>query len=220
VIAVSLKGHVRELVLGIALVVIVLWYVTPAPPPDLAAPVEEAAPGGDPVVEVIRRLREIGSPVAAGARGDYKGGGRNLFDYGVIVPPPPTPEELARMEEERRRREEEERQRREEAERLRQEALERQREEARKAAERAAREPPPPPPKPVPPAIDVTFIGVIGEPENKIAIFLDGKDYLLAKEGEVVKGKFRVQKISYDTLQMGFTDPRFASENRILPMGG
>ena len=218
----SAKGHAREIILGIALMVFVLWYFSPTAPPLVGGTGESGEAVEDPLRWMIDRLQQGGDLEAlVQVAGTYEGGGRNLFDYGVIKPPGPTPEELARLAEERRKREQEERERQAEAERLRKEAMARQSSQARDEARRAAQDATPPPPaKPVPPAIDLKFIGVIGDPADKIAIFLDGKDFLLAQEGDVVKEQFQIMKISYDTLQMGFTDPRFEEENRILPMGG
>ena len=69
------------------------------------------------------------------------------------------------------------------------------------------------------PAIDLRYMGMVGATEDKIAIFLDGNEFLLAKEGEVVKEHFRVMEIGYDTLRMGYTDPYFEDEHRIMNLG-
>ena len=37
---------------------------------------------------------------------------------------------------------------------------------------------------------------------------------------ETVKGAFRVEKIGYEVLKMGYVDPKFAKEHQILPLGG
>lgn len=216
----SLKGHIREIVLGAVLLVIVFWYFSPSAPPPAEEGEQDEAKTEDLLLEAIRRIRGAGE-VAEMIRNvdSYDGGGRNLFDYGVIKPPPPSQEELDRLAAERAAREEAERLKREEAERLRAEAQRRLEEQARLAARNATPPPPAAPAKPVPPNVNVKFIGVIGDPEDKIAIFLDKDDFILAKEGDTVKDDFVVQQISYDTLRMGFTDPRFEGESRILPMG-
>ena len=60
---------------------------------------------------------------------------------------------------------------------------------------------------------------MLGQAEEKIAIFLDEKDFFMAKEGEAMKEDFRIVKIGYDTLQLGYTDPVFEGESEILQMG-
>ena len=39
------------------------------------------------------------------------------------------------------------------------------------------------------------------------------------KPWETVKEDFQIQRIGYDSLEMGFTDPLFAGESRVIPMG-
>ena len=84
----------------------------------------------------------------------------------------------------------------------------------RRLPEKLKPEEPPPPPE-----IDVKFIGMVGASEDKIAIFLDGNEFLLAKVGETIKEHFRVEEIGYDTLRMGYTDPQFEDEHRVLHLG-
>jgi hypothetical protein len=219
----KIKEHLFKIILGFVLVILVIWFFRPVPRPG-----PDPAEAADRAL-VERALMALQSPKPdldglGGQAGDYDGGGRNLFDYGVIKPPPPSAEELARRaaeEEERRRKAEEDRLAKEaERERLRaearakQEALERQR---RDAASRTSA--PRSPAKPTPPPIPFKFVGVLGPSNAKIVIFADEGEFLLAKEGEPVKEQFRIMKISHETLQMGFTDPQFAEESRILTMG-
>jgi multidrug efflux pump subunit AcrA (membrane-fusion protein) len=215
---VSLRGHTREIVLSFFLVVLLFYLFRPATPP--AAPAAESpkadAKQADPVKEVavIQRL--------SGAAGEYQGGGRNLFDYGVIQPPPPSPEEVARAQAEAAKRREADEQARAQAEALRQQALAAQlaAEEAARAAQvQEARLHPPAPPKPVPPACDLKLFGLVGERGKQIAIFVDSEGFVMAREGETVKKEFRVDRIGYDSLQLGYTDPRFASEHLVLTLG-
>lgn len=217
----SLKGHTREVVLGVSLVALLFYFFMPSAPPgsDLSPDSEERRAVTGTVASILN-TPDVDLALLAQSLGDYDGGGRNLFDYGRIVPPPPSAEEIARRKreaEELRRLAEEERKRRE----AEQEAL---REAARKRqVEMANRKPAPPPPKqppkPVPPSFPYKFIGVLGESESKIAIFLDEGDFVLAQEGEKVKEDFRIVRIGYDTLQIGYTDPQFEEESRILQMG-
>jgi hypothetical protein len=220
---VNLKGHTREIVLGGVLVALLFYFLMPAAPIEDTSSVD--GDGTSPVIGGARTLLDapdVDLALLTQQPGEYEGGGRNLFDYGRILPPPPSQEELdrlAREAEERRKREEEERLRREaEQEALRKAARERQAELAARRANQAPSEPAPPP-KPIPPSFPCKFIGVLGESSNKIAIFLDDKDFLMAHEGETVKEDFRIVKIGYDTLQIGYTNPQFEEESRILQMG-
>ena len=217
-----MRGRAREIVLGTLLLVLLIWAFRPGGTPEA---MQNLQPDQEPIdwVGITRTILEtVKISDALDPAGDYKGGGRNLFDYGVVKPPPPSPEEL-----ERRRKAAEERARREaearaEAQRLRQEAEERQREAQRLAALRARQDTatPAPPAKPVPPPLTLKFIGVVGEPDHEIAILLDGTDFLLATEGETVKEAFRVEEIGYESLQMGYTDPQFEGEHKLMQLGG
>ena len=218
----SLKGHTREIVLTAALVVVLFYVFRPAGPGDLGGGASRGQQGPDAVMQLIARWDAYGGVEEFMTSEAELSVGRSLFDYGKPPPPPgPTPEELAAMEAARQARLDEERRKREEAERLRREALERQRQAALDAAKDAPERQATPPPasKPVPPSIGLKFIGLVGASENKIAIFLDGDEFLMAREGDTVKEDFQIQKIGYDSLQMGFTDPRFAEESRVMPMG-
>ena len=217
----SIKGHLREIVLGIGFLVIVLWYFSPSAPPLPGEDAAKAAEEGDALLALVDRLPPLDNLDAMLRKGgEYDGSGRNLFDYGVVKPKGPSPEELARLAEERRKKAEADRLKREEAERLRKEAQARLDAQAREEAVKLAQQyTPPPPSRPVPPTIDLKFIGIIGDPKDKIAIFLDGKEFLLAKEGDEIKKDFVLREIGYDTLKMGFTDSQFEDEIRILPMG-
>lgn len=75
--------------------------------------------------------------------------------------------------------------------------------------------PKPPPPKPLgpePPPVDVFYIGSFGHSDNPIAVFIDAdKSIFNALEGDLVKDKFEVQNIGYesvDLLFVGFPDER------------
>ena len=76
-------------------------------------------------------------------------------------------------------------------------------------------EPKPPAPEPLgpePPPIDVFYIGSFGRSDNPIAVFIDAdKSIFNALEGDLVKDKFEVQNIGYesvDLLFVGFPDER------------
>ena len=219
----AFTAHRREIVMGSVLVIAAFWLLRPPAAPVLPEEVAaETAKEGDPLDEVRRIPRVDPERLAEGA-GEYQGGGRNLFDFGVMRPPPPSPEELAQMAAAEAERQRLEAERQAEAERLRQEALERQREEeAQRAARAAARAAanPPPPPKPVPPSMSFRLIGMVGPADDKLAILLDGEEFLMARVGETVNQSFEVLEIGYDTVTIGYTDPKFASESKVLPLGG
>lgn len=71
--------------------------------------------------------------------------------------------------------------------------------------------------RPQPPAITLTYLGFLGPKENRIAVFEDGQEMLLAKKGEVVKQQFRVVDFGYETVVMGYVDERFRGETQELP---
>jgi type IV secretory pathway VirB10-like protein len=219
---VNLKAHTREIVLGAILIVVLFLLFRPSAPEPRLALDEPATEKKDDPMDVLRRIGNPDFTRLTDPGESYDGGGRNLFDYGVIKPPPPSPEEVARMQAEAARRQQQEEKAREEAEQLRREAAARQEEEARRAAQERAQqlaENPPPPPPPAVPVCDLKLFGLVGEPGRKRAIFLDGDKYLTAREGEIVKQQFKVEKIGYDSLRLGYTDPRFASEHVTLSLG-
>jgi hypothetical protein len=138
---------------------------------------------------------------------DYDRNGRDLFQYSKR---PPTAEEL-----------EAERLRREAALRAQEEAARKRRQADAARAEAAANRPPPPPPRPVekqPPRIPFQYIGYLGPKDDRIAVFQEGEDLLLAKRGEALQDLFTVVDIRYESVVMGFTDPEFESRTRELPM--
>lgn len=72
--------------------------------------------------------------------------------------------------------------------------------------------PAPEPLGPKPPPVDVFYIGSFGHSDNPIAVFVDAdKSIFNALEGDLVKDKFEVQNIGYesvDLLFVGFPDER------------
>ena len=90
--------------------------------------------------------------------------------------------------------------------------------------------PPPPPPrkvepaKPQPPAVNFKFVGYLGPPAALIGVFQvstpDGEEVVLAAEGEVLAENFRVHRIGYEEVEIGYTQEPFLNEKKILPMGG
>lgn len=137
----------------------------------------------------------------------YNPQGRDLFKYSKK---PPTAAELAEAE-----------RRRLEAERL---ARLRAEAEAARAAELLAQQqqqqsrPTPPPVErgPRPPRILFKYIGYLGPKTDRIAVFSDGEEVLLARAGETVQDDFRVVEIGFESVVMGFTDPRFEDDTEEL----
>ncbi|MEZ5333303.1 MAG: hypothetical protein R2991_14960 [Thermoanaerobaculia bacterium] len=96
-----------------------------------------------------------------------------------------------------------------------------------------ARRPPPPPPpppppredreqkprRPQPPEVDLSFLGSFGPEGRRIAVFLDGEDVVNAKVGEVLKGKFIVDAIGFESVDVKFVGFPDAPSHR-LPAGG
>lgn len=137
---------------------------------------------------------------------EFDPSGRNLFNYSK---PKPTPEELEAMrkaQEEARRRAEEERKRREEERKKRAE-------QAQQQATIRAQGPPPPPP------VTFRFVGYLGRPQDKIAVLEEGDDIYFGKEEEIVKEHFKIVKIDFDSVIIGYDKPEWQSKTKVLPLG-
>jgi hypothetical protein len=76
------------------------------------------------------------------------------------------------------------------------------------------------PPKPQPPPVDVELRGILGPSRLRIAVFDDGDVLYNASEGDVVKGKFRVQKIQIESVLLGYVDFPDAQPARLPIRGG
>ena len=68
------------------------------------------------------------------------------------------------------------------------------------------------------------FVGYLGPQAALIGVFRvstpDGEEVVLAAEGEVLAENFRVNRIGYEEVEIGYTQEPFLSEKKILPMGG
>lgn len=137
---------------------------------------------------------------------EFDPSGRNLFNYDK---PKPTPEELAAM----RKAQEEARRRAEEERKKRQEERERQAAASRVQAEAKAKGPPPPPP------VGFRFVGYLGNPNDKIAVLEEGEDLYFGKEEETVKEVFKIVKIDFDSIIIGYNKPEWQSNTKLLPLG-
>ena len=61
------------------------------------------------------------------------------------------------------------------------------------------------PPRPKPPAIDFKFLGTFGPSNRRIAVFEDGEKILYnASEGDLIKEKFSVAKIGFESVDIAF----------------
>ncbi|MFN7941995.1 MAG: hypothetical protein U0X73_10355 [Thermoanaerobaculia bacterium] len=122
--------------------------------------------------------------------------GRDLFRF-APPPPPPPPPPPTKEELERRRREEEER-------------LRRLEEERRLAA------------IPRPPEVTFKYLGSFGSPARRIAVFADedGENLFNAREGEVLEGKFIVDRIGFESVDLKFVGFPETPARRLAIGGG
>lgn len=109
--------------------------------------------------------------------------GRNPFSFVAPpppppppAPPPPTPEEIA--------------------------AREAAAEAARQAAAAAAAAEA----VPKPPIITFTYLGSFGPPERRIAVLSSGDTTYNAMVGDIIEGKFRLEAIGYESVDIGYVD--------------
>jgi hypothetical protein len=82
----------------------------------------------------------------------------------------------------------------------------------------------PPRPLPTPPPVNFVFVGYLGRPGSLIGVFRlqtpEGDETVLAREGETLAEEFKVHRISYEEVEIGYTQERFKDQTKILPMGG
>jgi len=80
------------------------------------------------------------------------------------------------------------------------------------------------PQRAIPPAINFKFLGYLGPEGALIGIFQlttpDGEEIVLAGEGETLGEKFRVHRIGYEEVEIGYTEEAFENEQKVLAMGG
>jgi hypothetical protein len=197
----SKKVSTREIVLAVVLVAAGIWYIwyltgssMPGSGPGEGADALKAFDTGD-----APRVR---MDLLAGLAEPYDQEGRDLFKYSKR---PPT---AAELEAERRRLE---------AERLAREAALKKQREARTARQNKPRPAAPPRPSgPRPPRISFKYIGYLGPKDDRIAVFEQGEELILARVGETVQDQFRVREIEYETVVIGYTDSRFEKLSETL----
>lgn len=81
-------------------------------------------------------------------------------------------------------------------------------------------ESPPTPPEPQPPPIDVIYLGNFGRPGHRIAVFSDAEGVYNAQVGDVVKEKFRLVHIGYESADLGFVGFPDAEPKRLAVADG
>lgn len=194
---------VQILVLLAAVAGLRILYLAATPPPAAApagTPAAFAGPGGaarprqGKVVELPSEVVALETDRLEIEPRDLTSG-RDPFRFGP-PPPPPAPPPPTREELERRRREEEERLR----------SLD---EERRLAA------------IPKPPPVTLTYLGSFGPERKRVAVFADesGENLYNARAGDVLEGKFIVDRIGYESVDLKFVG--FPDEPaRRLPIGG
>lgn len=160
-------------------------------------------PGGDPGLIDDDAPRDAAPVVRMdllqASLAEYGQDGRDLFKYEKR---PPTQAELDAMK--------------------RQQDLANQRRQAA-AEQRQAKKKAPPPRKPRPtgprlPRVTFEYVGYLGPKEDRIAVFEEGQELILGRSGDVVRDEFRVVEIQYDTVIIGFTDPKFEDKTQTLRM--
>lgn len=75
------------------------------------------------------------------------------------------------------------------------------------------------PPAPRPPPVDIVFLGSFGPETRRLAVFTDGREIFNAREGEVVKERFIVVRIGFESADLGFVGFPQAPAQR-LEIGG
>jgi len=74
------------------------------------------------------------------------------------------------------------------------------------------------PAAPPPPEIEMLFAGYVSMGEEARAVFLDDKDLIIGKEGDVINESLVIKKISYESIIMGYVD--YEEQTREIPMKG
>jgi hypothetical protein len=64
--------------------------------------------------------------------------------------------------------------------------------------------PPTPLPTPTPPPVTFELIGIFGPTDRPIAALRSGAEIINAREGDIVLRVFRIQKIGYESVDVGF----------------
>lgn len=79
--------------------------------------------------------------------------------------------------------------------------------EQQQPAVAAAPQPHAPTGPPPPPPITLKFIGLVDTSDRrKIAVLSDGQNVFYGREGEVVEGRYRIERISAESIEMAWAD--------------
>jgi hypothetical protein len=79
--------------------------------------------------------------------------------------------------------------------------------------------PPPPTPTPSPPEITFKCIGTFGSKNDPIAVLVQGDQIIDAKAGDVVFDRFKVIRVGYESVEIGFVSTAWSwPETRRLPI--
>lgn len=70
--------------------------------------------------------------------------------------------------------------------------------------------PPVPSGPPPPPPIALKFIGVVERAPSplKLAVLSDGRNVFYGREGEVIEGRYRIERIGVESIEMSYVDGR------------
>lgn len=70
--------------------------------------------------------------------------------------------------------------------------------------------PPVPTGPPPPPPIALKFIGVVERAPSqlKLAVLSDGRNVFYGREGEVIEGRYRIERIGVESIEMSYVDGR------------
>ena len=70
--------------------------------------------------------------------------------------------------------------------------------------------PPMPVGRPPPPPIALKFIGVVEQTPSrlKLAVLSDGRNVFYGREGEVIEGRYRIERIGVESIEMAYVDGR------------
>lgn len=83
------------------------------------------------------------------------------------------------------------------------------------------RRPPTPRPQatePPPPAPNFQYVGHLGPKDDRIFVFTASDEVILARIGEVVQDRFRIQRFDFDTVTLGYEEERFRGKTTELKM--
>lgn len=221
----------RQVILVVVLVVTVVAYVRfgmggPRDSGDTATAAADL-PAID-VAGLMNAIKDVATinPLLIGQPRPESDADRNLFQYGERRPPPPPPPTPAELEAQRKAAEAQlalqEQQLREQKER--DQVAEEQRRQAELLAQQnpppqQPPQPPPPPARPAPPAINFRLMGMMGPRDRKLGVFLDGDKVMMARQGDVLLGQFKVLSIGVEAAEIGYVDPVHKDFRKRLPLG-